>query len=457
MNSEKAALRERIVIPFWSLTIMLVVMNTTMFNIALPRVAVQFALSATTASWIVTGYSIIFAISSITYSRLSDFIPIRKLLTIGLSLLGIASLIGFLSDNFTTLMIARLLQAAGAASAPGLGIVLVTRYIPLERRGRSMAFIVSTASLGFGLGPVVGGAITQYLGWNYLFVVTGIVLLLIPLFHKVLPKEPTEKVQFDLLGALLIGIGVTALLLFLTNYSIILLILGLGSLLLLWRRVNHVQNPFIQPALFKNRKYLDLLVMGFAAYVTHFATLFVMPIILAHLYGKSSSAIGLLIFPGAMLSAIAASYVGKMMDRYGNSVVIRAGHFILLLATVLYALLSGTSPYAFLFIYMLMSISVSAMTTSVSNEMSRILERDLIGAGMGMAQLTQFFGGAIGVALTGIALVRQKSLPLSVGYSNIFWGMSAMVVISLFVYIRYASRKKVIVFEQTQSPISNLD
>jgi DHA2 family metal-tetracycline-proton antiporter-like MFS transporter len=436
-------IKESLIIPFWSLTIMLVVMNTTMFNVSLPRVAADFSLSPTTASWIVTGYSIMFAIASITYSRLSDFLPIRLLLIIGLTFLGVSSLIGMFSHQFVPLLLARLLQAAGAASAPGLGIVLVTRYIPLERRGKAMSTIISAASLGFGLGPVIGGTITQYLGWNYLFTVTAIVLMFIPFFSKLLPQEPRKQVRFDIVGALLIGIGTTGILLFLTLHSWILLIAGAASVVLLWRRIHRIENPFIQPSLLRNTRYLDLAVMGFSAYVIHFSTLFVMPIILVHLYGKTSAETGFLIFPGAILSFIAARYIGKIIDRFGNAILIRAGHWMLLTSVLCFALFGGMSTYAIMASYIIMGISVSALTTSVSNEMSRILDRSEIGAGMGLAQLTQFFGGAFGVAVTGISIELSKSLPLALSYSLVFWGMAMLIVISLLIYVRYTSAMKV--------------
>lgn len=170
-------------------TIVLVIMNTMMFNLALPKISVQFELSPSTASWIVTGYSIIFAIASITYSRLSDFVPIRRLYVIALLSLGGASILGLFTDSFGLLLLTRLIQASGAGAIPSLGIVFVTRYIPLSRRGRAMSLILSAASLGLGLGPVAGGSIVQYLGWHFLFVITGVTLLLIPIFLILLPKE----------------------------------------------------------------------------------------------------------------------------------------------------------------------------------------------------------------------------------------------------------------------------
>ncbi|TXK81884.1 MFS transporter [Paenibacillus sp. N3.4] len=160
-HMDAEVIRERLVLGFWSIAVMLITMNTTMFNVALPQIMKEFSLSSTTASWIVTGYSIVFAISSITFSRLSDYLPIRRLLMIGLICLGAGSLIGVFSHHFIMLFAARLLQAAGAGSGISLGVMLVTRYIPMSRRGRSMSMVISTATFGMGLGPVLGGAITN--------------------------------------------------------------------------------------------------------------------------------------------------------------------------------------------------------------------------------------------------------------------------------------------------------
>ena len=100
------------------LSIVLVIMNTMMFNLALPSVARDFGLSASSTSWIVTGYSIVFAISAITYSRLSDFVPIRRLIVIALVSLSAAAIAGLFSDSFLLLLLVRLVQASGAGAIP---------------------------------------------------------------------------------------------------------------------------------------------------------------------------------------------------------------------------------------------------------------------------------------------------------------------------------------------------
>ncbi len=300
----------------WSFTVWLVVMNTTMFNVALPTVLADFSLTSTTASWIVSGYSIAFAISTLTYSRLSDFVPISRLLIIGLSLLSAASIIGFLSQNFYSLIAARILQAAGAGAVPGLAMVLAGRYIPLSRRGKAMSLIASAGSLGFGLGPVIGGSITQYLGWHFLFGVTSLVVLFIPIFKKLLPKEDVKSGKFDLFGAVLTALSVTGFLLVISTFSFVIMGSTLVLFAILWIYLHRHRTPFIQPILLRNTQFLKLLLIGFTGFIINFSTIFLIPILLTVVFHKGAAMVGFIIFPGAMLAALTAQWIGRQIDLF---------------------------------------------------------------------------------------------------------------------------------------------
>ncbi|WP_214484139.1 MFS transporter [Bacillus sp. SM2101] len=436
-------IQENKIVLIWSFTVWLVVMNTTMFNVALPSVLHDLSLSSSSASWIVSAYSVSFAIATLTFSRLSDYIPISRLLLIGLTILGVASVLGFLSQSFLILLVARILQAAGAGAVPGLAMVLASRYIPLSRRGKAMALISSAASLGFGLGPVIGGAITQYLGWNYLFAVTGLVLLFIPIFLKLLPQEEVKKVKFDTIGGILTALCVTGLLLFLSTFSYVILIITIMLIFIMWRHIGKIELPFIQPALLKNRQYLKLLFIAFSAFIIHFASLFLLPLILANVYNMEPAAIGMIIFPGAILSAVAAQFIGRLIDKFGNIPLITFGQTFLMIATVLFAILASISPYFILVTYMFMSIGFSALTSSISNELTRILPSSEIGSGMGMAQLTQFIGGAFGVTLTGILLTmqQQRGFVAEISYRNIFVVLSLLLLLAIVMFALYVRHK----------------
>ncbi|MGG1679451.1 MFS transporter [Neobacillus sp. NRS-1170] len=433
----KVSFQENKLIFIWSFTTLLVVMNTTMFNVALPVVLKDFSLNSSTASWLVSGYSIMFAISTLTFGRLSDFIPLSRLLLFGISILGLASIIGIFANHFFILLGARILQAAGAGAVMGLSMIMAGRYIPLSRRGKAMAIIASAASLAFGLGPVIGGVITQYLGWNYLFAITGFSILSIPFFQKLLPKEIIKKGNFDLYGAILTGLSVTGLLLSLSTLSYGFL---LGTVVLLavsWKYINKINEPFIPPILLRNKQFTKLLFISCSAFFINFSNLFLMPIILTTVFKKTPAQVGIIIFPGAILAVIAGQIIGRKIDRFGNAPVIIFGQLFLLSATILFALLTALNPYFILLTYMFASVGFTAISSSISNEITRILPLTQIGSGIGIVQLMQFFGAGLGVTVSGLLLTLQEGVSSENIYRNIYIGYSFVIMVSVFMYGLY--------------------
>ncbi|MGO4274821.1 MFS transporter, partial [Paenibacillus sp. TAF58] len=126
-----------------------------------------------------------------------------------------------------------------------------------------------------------------------------------------------------------------------------------------------------------------------------------------------------------------------IIDARGNSMIIRFLPLFLLASVILFALFEGTSFVSIMLIYMLMSVSITILNSSVSNEMSRILLPSELGSGLGLFQLLQFFSGAFGVAMTASALVWQKNMPLASAYSNIYWGLTIVVILSIGCAIGY--------------------
>ncbi|QAS53158.1 MFS transporter [Halobacillus litoralis] len=422
-----------------SASILIVVMNTTMFNIALPNILSEFSLQPSEGAWIVSGYSIVLAIFTITFTRLSDYLPIRTLLTIGISIFSLSSFIGFFADSYLWLLISRLCQAAGAASIPGLSMVFAGRYIPMTRRGSAYALIASATSLGFGLGPVVGGLITDYLNWNFLFIVTFMVFGVLPVLYKFMPLEQAERGRFDVIGAILSGTSATLFLLYISTFTHFYLLGGLLSAALLWWRINRTKAPFIQPELVLNSHYRRIVFMSYIGFTLHFAVLFLMPIMLEQVYGHGAAAIGFIIFPGAILSAVAAIYVGRLIDSYGNIKVLLLSQILLMISALVFFFLAGVNPYMIMVAYMFTSFGFSSLSSSSTNEISKILPNNQIGAGIGLKQQTHFIGSATGSVLAGILLEISSQPYTAVNFKLPFGILIILMVASwttLFVYSR---------------------
>lgn len=129
-------------------------MNGTMFNVAVPSIAEQFQLLPSEVSWVIAGYIVFFAIGSVTYGKLADIYPVKDLITLGLILFNAGSLLGFLSQWYGMLIVARLIQAMGAAAIPALGMITATRYFPPQSRGKVLGMVASTVAFASGIGPI---------------------------------------------------------------------------------------------------------------------------------------------------------------------------------------------------------------------------------------------------------------------------------------------------------------
>lgn len=442
-------MNDKIVMPVWTIGLFIVVMNTTMFNVSIPSIIQDLSITADLGSWVISSYSIGYALSTVIYSRLSDVIPIRKLLTVGLIVLGLSSVFGLFAREFHTLLLARILQSAGAGVMAGLGLVLASRYIPIERRGSAIAMISAGSAMAFGLGPIVGGLISEYFGWNGLFAITCLVLVILPILLRLLPKEEPVTYRFDMLGALLTVINAATLLLAVTQISGLWLAISAISLGVHMWHLRRKSDTFINPSLLANPAYRKLVVIGFCILVLNLGNLFLMPLVLAKIFDQSALTIGLTIAPGALLSAFLTRFVGRWIDRFGNMRFLLIGHGILAMVMVAFSTVLGASHLVILIGYVCFSPAFSATIASLNNETSRILPRNLIGSGMGLMQLIQFFGGSMSVAICGILLEIQQKSSLLQSYKHVY---ALLIVVGLCSFGMLLWYKLSVSPKQTASP-----
>ncbi|WP_052398947.1 MFS transporter [Geomicrobium sp. JCM 19039] len=204
------------------------VINGTMFNVTIPDIAETFGLLPSQVSWVMTGYILVYAIGSVMYGKLADMVPLKTLLTVGILLFSLGSVLGFLSPNYGTLLAARILQALGGAAIPALGFIIPSRYFDTDR-GKVFGIISSTVAFASGVGPIAGGMIGGVLEWRYLFLVPATACLAIPLFRKWLPDERVHFQKIDYIGAILVSVFVSTLLLFVTLFVWSLLFVSILS------------------------------------------------------------------------------------------------------------------------------------------------------------------------------------------------------------------------------------
>jgi len=413
------------------------VLNNTMFNVSLPDIAQQFRLLPSQASWAVSGYVIFFAISSVTYGRLADTYSVKNLIMIGLMLFNAGSLIGFLSQWYPLLIAARIVQAAGSGAIPALGMLIATRYFPDKAKGRVLGVFASIVAFGSGIGPILGGFITGTFHWRYLFILSIISLFAIPSLRRHLPDQAEHAGRFDTAGALLMAGAIGPLLLFITLTVWWLLLVSIALLLCFLKHISQRESPFLNPSLFRNHRYRNMIIITFLSVSTFFGLIFLTPLKLRALNELGTGGIGLVMFPGAMNAAVVGTIGGKIVDRKGSSPVVYTGMTLLMIGFFLLSTFAGLQPWVIALTLIPCYIGFSLMQSSIAHKVSSTLPTEQLGIGMGVYNLFFFMSGAFSAAVIGKLLdiskghapINPLTVTVSSGpYSNLFLLMAAFVL-----------------------------
>jgi len=182
------------------------VVNASAVTVALPAIGEDLSVEPGVLGWLMTGFLLVYGVAIPFYGRLADLFGARRLFLLGVSLFSVGSLLSVFASTFSILLIARLVQAIGGAAVPGLGMALASRAYPVEKRGIVLGIIGMTIGVGAGVGPLLGGVLSDAFGWQAIFAVTAIAALTVPVGLRVLPvdQEQTGE-QLDILGGLLLA------------------------------------------------------------------------------------------------------------------------------------------------------------------------------------------------------------------------------------------------------------
>ncbi|MDF2963920.1 MAG: arabinose efflux permease family protein [Paenibacillus sp.] len=425
------------------------VMNATMFNVALPDIAAEFQLKPSTVSWIVTGYSILYALGSLLFGKLADKYQLRNLITIGLLMFTAGSAIGVFSNSYTIVLLARLIQAAGASCVPALVMLIPVRFFPQEERGRVMGVIASTIAFSSGIGPILGGFIAGNFHWTGLFLFSLLAPVALPFIRKFLPIEDLRsKEKVDLIGAGTLGLAVAAFMLSVTQFNGWYLLVSMVMFALFIRRVRMVPNPFIRLSLFQITAFRNSLGVGFIGMFTVFGIFLTAPMLLNNIHGLGAQSIGFILFPAAMLAAFTGRLGGKLVDRRGSRYTLFLAFGLLAFGLLCLSSVSGLTAWAIGLSLLFVNSSFTFVQSSLAKVVSSSLPREQTGIGMGVYNLVNFLAGAISGAVMSKAvefdwaLMNLTAVSAPTTYGAIYSALAILAVINIIWVYRKIERQE---------------
>lgn len=438
----EAQVQQKISLPL-SFIIFFSVLNGTMFHVAVPDISAEYRLLPSEVSWVMTSYIMVFALGSLIYGKLADIYSVKKLITIGLLLMNVGSLVGLFSMWYPMLIGARMVQAGGGAAIPALALIVVTRYFPPNLRGRVLGVIASTVAFAAGVGPILGGFISGTLHWRYMFLVSLVTIFAIPFFRRLLPDETGHENRFDTAGAILMGGGAASLLLFVTQGEWWSLPVGIAMLVWFALHIQHAEVPFVSSSLFLIRLYRNTVITTFLSIGTVFGMMFMVPIMLRELNSLDANRIGLAMFPGAMSATLLGALGGRLSDRKGSRFVVYLGTGFLIGGLSLLSTFAGQATWIIALSLVICYTGFAFLQSSLPHTVSAALPREQTGIGMGIYNLLFFTSGAFSTAGIGRLLDLKSSgfclnpLTSCVSgwiYSNIFMMLALVVAIAAVLF-----------------------
>jgi DHA2 family metal-tetracycline-proton antiporter-like MFS transporter len=440
-------------IPWIYYVIFFAVLNESVFNVSTPSIAKQFELDASGVSWVVTIFFILFGMGMVIFGKLSDIYSIKKLITIGISLYFAGSILGFVLQSwYPGVILSRAIQGAGGSAIPALIFVMVARFFTAAERGKLFGIITSTVSFAIGIGPVLGGYIAGSFHWAYLFLISIPVIAAIPFFRRFLPMEQRGSGKLDIVGAIMLCIFVSMLILYTTEPIWIYLLVALVALVLFIIQIRRSKEPFVEPSLFANPLYRNALIIGFFIFGTVMSVMFVIPLMLSSMYNLDTESIGLIMFPGAISAVVFGRVAGNMTVKKGSHWVVYMGLALIAISLLLQSSSIGLWVWYIGAALIMMYIGFSFVQTALAESVTQILPVHQIGVGMGFFNMTSTISGAIVTAL--VAKMIEKNLvafplhPLikdahAYLYSNLILILSLIVIASAFLYY-FSFGKKVL-------------
>jgi EmrB/QacA subfamily drug resistance transporter len=313
-------------------------------NIALPSIGLDFGADAIILNWVTNGFLLAAAIFAVPFGRVADIHGMKKIFTYGIILFTVASLLCALSPTAYTLIGSRILQGIGSAMIFVTGLAIISSVYPPHHRGKAIGINVAAVYVGLSFGPVLGGLMTQYLGWRSLF------LLMIPfgllvtaiVFWKLNDEWAASRGEkFDFVGSILYS-----LMLFLVMYGFsslpqidgwAMLILGIVGFVAFIRWELRVKSPVFNIRLFKNTAFTFSSMAALINYSATFAVTLLLSYYLQYIKGLEPQTAGLILVAQPIIMAITAPIAGRMSDRFDARLIATTG-----MATVTLALFTLT-------------------------------------------------------------------------------------------------------------------
>ena len=425
-----------------SATVVLAALDSTIISTTLPRVAEALNGMALYA-WVGTGYLLATAASILIFGRLGDMFGRKRLMLVSVLIIALGSIACGLAQSMTQLIVFRTLQGVGGGMMIATAFAAPADLFPdAKQRVRWMALVSAAFAMASGIGPVLGGAATQALGWRAAFFISpiaaaGAFFLLARYFPRIRPIHDGSR-KIDWVGAILLVLAVGAPLAALELafargehahpvLGLTLALVGAAAIAILIPTERRVQSPIFPLRVLSGRepRLLNLAAMMVGAVM--FILIFYSPLLLQQVLGYTPSQAGLLLTPLVAAISVGSIINGRMFPKQTEPQRLMVFGGALLAAGSLMVLLisPGTSAWWILGAFFVNGCALGFLLPNLTLFMQMLSERRDVGVASALVQTTRAIGSALGTAVVGILISHSTVL------SGVRTGLVMCIVLSL--------------------------
>ncbi len=386
------------------------ILDSSIVNVAIPKIMSVFGMSTSQVQWIVTIYMLTLGVVVPTSAWIGDRIGYKRLYVLSLAVFTIGSALSGLSWNGSALIGFRVLQAIGGGMIMPVMTSMVYRMVPRNRIGSAMGILGVAIIVAPALGPTIGGYLVQYVDWRLIFYINvpiGIFGILAA--ERVLPVFKRHAVgRFDTVGFLASAGGLFSLLYALsqgqtigwTSETIVLMLVGAGALLIFfvwWEML--VEHPLLDVRVFRYGVFTWSNLLVIATTVALFSGVFYIPLFLQNIAGMGALETGLILMPSALMSGVMMPISGRLFDRVGPRPLAFVGLVIVAFATFLMHNLNVYTPTSTIVWWLVVrGLGMGFMMMPVQAAGLNAIPTRMVGQASAFSNIIQRVAGSFGIA-----------------------------------------------------------
>lgn len=431
---------------------LMLVLDVSVMNVALPHVRTDLDFSATGLSWVMNAYTLTFGGLLLLGGRAGDMFGRRRVFAFGIGVFTVASVVGGLAESAAWLVVARIAQGIGAAAAgPSTLALLTTMFSEPRQRARVLALFSAMSSAGFAIGLIVGGLLTEWVSWrSALFVNVPFGIACVVVAVRLMPESARRPVRLDVSGAVLGTGGVAALVYgFIRAASVgwrdaaTVSFLVAGALLVavfLVVEARVAQQPLMPLRLFGERNRAAAYLNFFLGPMVGMALFFFLTQYLQEVNGYGSLAAGLAFLPMAAMLFAMTRVVPALLSRFGPRPMAMVGTLTATAAMASLTRLSTDSAYVpgMLVPLALMGVGMGLAFVPLNVIIMSSVSKEDAGAAGGVLQTMQQTGGTLGLAVLVTVFGAAQRQAAQAGHSSaeaLVTGMTHAFTVAAFVGI----------------------